>query len=275
MRRPVSSAYSICDIAHNLLLHPCVDSKQSLFIHKEIEDRSIRTQRIKCFIQQLPFANFSLLKILVEHLRKVARHSHTNRMTVSNLGICFGPTLMRGTDESMSEIKYSNIVTNTLIEEFDSIFNDPRVIHNNISQNHSPHIQSPITPNYTFDSPLNYHPNSQFTHFVPMQSNDKILYRQPPIELQQLVSDFQPSQTYCEQQQQQQLPPPPPPPHQQPQTQLQLQQQPIPWQLPFIPINPTNNFAYRSDRVISLYACVADLDSELSFGPNEIIIDGK
>jgi len=43
---------------------------------------------------------------------------------------------------------------------------------------------------------------------------------------------------------------------------------------PYYALN-TNKVPYRSNKVVTLYACVGDTESELSFGPNEIINDGK
>lgn len=47
-------------------------------------------------------------------------------MTVSNLGVCFGPTLLRPEEEtvaSIMDLKFYNIVVEILIENYDKIFN--------------------------------------------------------------------------------------------------------------------------------------------------------
>lgn len=153
-------------------------------VNTEIENAETRTSRIKSLIQQLPVKNFKMLKILVEHLKNVASHSQKNLMTVSNLGICFAPTLMRGPEENASsimEIKYSNVVANTLIEAYDSIFTDQNARYNNTTSNSQ----------------------NQFEIGLPIY---------------------------------------------------------------YYPMQHTN-------RVITLYACIADNPSELSFGPNEIVRD--
>lgn len=141
-------------------------------------------------------------------------------MTVSNLSICFAPTLMRGPDDnslSMGEVKYSNVVTNTLIEKFDSIFNDPRM-------NHQPR-QNEMTPS---------------------QTNPPMITQTPPI--QQAHIRRQPAVYYNKYDEQFGLG--------------------IGWY-------HTNVIPYRTNRVLTLYACVADTDSELTFEPNEVITDGK
>lgn len=200
--------------------------KSHSFNHQEIENTETRTNAIKDLIQQLPPRNFHLLRIIVKHLRNVANHSHKNLMTVSNLGICFAPTLMRGPDEnslSMGEVKYSNVVANTLIEKYDSIFNDPRI---NRTQNLTqPSIrQNPIINLNEYDE-----------QFGLVNHSDYILYSQfIMVNNPNTISSF----TYNN------------------------------------PIH-NNKVPYRSDKVITLYACVGDTESELSFGPNEFIVDGE
>lgn len=47
-------------------------------------------------------------------------------MTVSNLGVCFGPTLLRPEEEtvaSIMDLKFYNIVVEILIENYEQIFN--------------------------------------------------------------------------------------------------------------------------------------------------------
>jgi hypothetical protein len=57
----------------------------------------------------------------------VAAKSQLNLMTVSNLGVCFGPTLFRPEEETMAaimDIKFSNLVVEILITHADAIFSD-------------------------------------------------------------------------------------------------------------------------------------------------------
>lgn len=51
---------------------------------------------------------------------RVASNSEKNLMTVSNLGVCFGPTLLRPEVETVAaiiDIKFYNIVVEILIEK--------------------------------------------------------------------------------------------------------------------------------------------------------------
>ena len=46
-------------------------------------------------------------------------------MTVSNLGVCFGPTLLRPEEETVAaimDIKFGNIVLEILIEQYDKVW---------------------------------------------------------------------------------------------------------------------------------------------------------
>lgn len=194
----------------------------------EIENSETRTNRIRSLIQQLPDGNFTLLKTLVEHLKNVASHSDKNLMTVSNLGICFAPTLMRGPEESalsIMEIRYSNVVANTLIEEYDYIFNDPRM-NNPQSQQNAPQ-QIHYTPQVHLDNR-----DEQYAIGLPIMKHQN---HQLPITSNMMGNALL---------------------------------------LPYYPYYP-NQTPYRSDKAITLYACVADTESELSFGPYEYITDGK
>lgn len=242
-------------------LHP------SIIEAAKIENLETRTNRIKSLIQQLPIRNFTLLKILVEHLRKVAINSQKNLMTVSNLGICFAPTLMRGPDESslsIMEIKYSNVVANTLIEDYDSIFNDPRLT--NPQQSYNPNYTPAISNNHDHQ----YGSQNQFGLALPSQSYQNHFVDEPVSNSLNYVgylgSQYGSINSY-------------PWSSSHPNSldyssttsinngnQLNL--------FPYYTIQP-NKMPYRSNRVITLYACVADTESELSFGPNEIINDGK
>lgn len=55
----------------------------------------------------------------------VASKSDKNLMSVSNLGVCFGPTLLRPEEETVAailNIKFCNIVVEIMIENYEKIF---------------------------------------------------------------------------------------------------------------------------------------------------------
>ncbi|KAJ8368637.1 hypothetical protein SKAU_G00086650 [Synaphobranchus kaupii] len=61
----------------------------------------------------------------IEVVERVSTHSQSNMMSVSNLGVIFGPTLMRSQEETvaaMMNIKFQNIVVEIMMENFEKIF---------------------------------------------------------------------------------------------------------------------------------------------------------
>ncbi|XP_075234880.1 GTPase regulator associated with FAK isoform X2 [Lycorma delicatula] len=89
------------------------------------ETRLQRVNDVHTLIYRLPQQNFTMLDILVRHLSNVAAHSNKNLMSVSNLGVCFGPTLLRPEEETVAaimDIKFYNVVVEILIENYSKIF---------------------------------------------------------------------------------------------------------------------------------------------------------
>ncbi|PWN44503.1 RhoGAP-domain-containing protein [Ceraceosorus guamensis] len=63
-------------------------------------DPGAREAEIRDLVQQLPRQHFNTLRALIKHLHRVRLSSEENRMTARNLGVVFGPTLMRSGDPS-------------------------------------------------------------------------------------------------------------------------------------------------------------------------------
>uniref|UniRef100_A0A665UGG6 Rho GTPase-activating protein 42-like n=1 Tax=Echeneis naucrates TaxID=173247 RepID=A0A665UGG6_ECHNA len=102
-------------------------------LHKEFiraakyDDQKYRVRAIHALVHKLPEKNRAMLDLLTNHLLKVSSHSDQNLMTVSNLGMIFGPTLMRSQEETvaaMMNIKFQNIVVEIIIENHDKIFGE-------------------------------------------------------------------------------------------------------------------------------------------------------
>lgn len=101
-------------------------------------------------VHRLPENHFKMLDIMITHLKKcvnfmfkctnigltlvcishsynsVAAKSDKNLMTVSNLGVCFGPTLLRPEEETMAaimDIKFCNVVVEIMIENSEKVWN--------------------------------------------------------------------------------------------------------------------------------------------------------
>uniref|UniRef100_A0A3B5LRP2 Rho GTPase-activating protein 10 n=1 Tax=Xiphophorus couchianus TaxID=32473 RepID=A0A3B5LRP2_9TELE len=86
-----------------------------------------RIQAIHHLVHKLPERNRQVLGLLMKHLANVAAHSKQNLMTVANLGVVFGPTLMRPQEETVAaimDLKFQNIVVEILIEHHEKIFTD-------------------------------------------------------------------------------------------------------------------------------------------------------
>ncbi|MBN3323214.1 RHG42 protein, partial [Atractosteus spatula] len=97
------------------------------------DDQNYRVRAVHALVHKLPERNKEMLEILIKHLVTVSTHSQQNLMTISNLGVIFGPTLMRSQEETvaaMMNIKFQNIVVEILIENYEKIFHeapDPNV----------------------------------------------------------------------------------------------------------------------------------------------------
>ncbi|XP_076193208.1 rho GTPase-activating protein 10 isoform X2 [Aptenodytes patagonicus] len=84
-----------------------------------------RVNAVHFLVHKLPEKNKEMLEILVKHLVNVSKHAKRNLMTVANLGVVFGPTLMRPQEETVAaimDLKFQNIVVEILIENHEKIF---------------------------------------------------------------------------------------------------------------------------------------------------------
>uniref|UniRef100_A0A3Q1FQ55 Rho GTPase-activating protein 42 n=1 Tax=Acanthochromis polyacanthus TaxID=80966 RepID=A0A3Q1FQ55_9TELE len=92
------------------------------------DDQNYRVCAVHALVHKLPERNKEMLELLIKHLVTVSAQNQYNLMTVSNLGVIFGPTLMRSQEETvaaMMNIKFQNIVVEILIENFNKIFHQP------------------------------------------------------------------------------------------------------------------------------------------------------
>ncbi|XP_036940075.1 rho GTPase-activating protein 29-like isoform X1 [Acanthopagrus latus] len=85
--------------------------------------------KIRDFLQQLPTANYRTLRFLIAHLNRVTEQAEENKMTASNLGIIFGPTLIkpRQTDAEVSlsslvDYPYQALMVELLVRHFQTVF---------------------------------------------------------------------------------------------------------------------------------------------------------
>lgn len=92
------------------------------------ETKETRISDIHSLVYRLPKPNFNMLILLIRHLCSVAKKSDKNLMTVGNLAVCFGPSLLRPEEEtvaSIMDIKFYNIVVEILIENCERIIAGP------------------------------------------------------------------------------------------------------------------------------------------------------
>ncbi|XP_062309316.1 rho GTPase-activating protein 26-like isoform X2 [Osmerus eperlanus] len=93
----------------------------------KLDNPEARVTEIHSIVHRLPEKNRQMLELLAQHLANVASHHPQNLMTVANLGVVFGPTLLRPQEETVAaimDIKFQNIVVEILIENHERIFRD-------------------------------------------------------------------------------------------------------------------------------------------------------
>ncbi|XP_065712197.2 rho GTPase-activating protein 23 isoform X3 [Patagioenas fasciata] len=105
------------------------DDKYNDFIEaNRIEDASERMRTLRKLIRDLPGHYYETLKFLVGHLKTIADHSEKNKMEPRNLALVFGPTLVRTSEDNMTDMvthmpdRYK--IVETLIQHSDWFFSD-------------------------------------------------------------------------------------------------------------------------------------------------------
>uniref|UniRef100_A0A3B4FZC1 Rho GTPase-activating protein 21-like n=1 Tax=Pundamilia nyererei TaxID=303518 RepID=A0A3B4FZC1_9CICH len=93
-----------------------------------IEDSVERLKELKRLIRELPIHHYETLKFLCAHLKRVSDNCEKNKMEPRNLAIVFGPTLVRTSEDNMTNMvnhmpDQCKIVEN-LIQQFDWFFAD-------------------------------------------------------------------------------------------------------------------------------------------------------
>lgn len=156
----------------------------SAFINAaKIEQKEKRINAIHELVHNLPKINFQMCSAIIEHLHKIAERSDKNLMSICNLGVCFGPTLLRPEEESVAaimNIKFCNVVVEILIENYDKIFNTkpvnlnskPQSMLSNYHNNGLPINNLPTAIGLPQQHPLQH---QQSTEFNPNSSNNNRL----------------------------------------------------------------------------------------------------
>lgn len=92
----------------------------------QITDPDSRLEAIHEGLLQLPPAHYETLRYVMTHLKRVTMHEKDNYMNAENLGIVFGPTLMRPPDQNtlttLNDMRYQKLIVQLLIEHEDILF---------------------------------------------------------------------------------------------------------------------------------------------------------
>ncbi|XP_037640716.1 rho GTPase-activating protein 15 isoform X2 [Sebastes umbrosus] len=91
----------------------------------KMSDYMDKVDRLKCLVLNMPPPNHDTLQFMCRHLKRVLECSGTNRMTTQNIGIVFGPTLMRPERDNGNmavNMVYQNQAVELILSEFDHIF---------------------------------------------------------------------------------------------------------------------------------------------------------
>ncbi|XP_054640298.1 rho GTPase-activating protein 9 isoform X5 [Dunckerocampus dactyliophorus] len=88
-------------------------------------DYTEKVERLKTLVHNMPPPNHDTLQFICRHLKRVLEHSDTNRMTTQNIGIVFGPTLMRPERDSGNmavNMVYQNQAVELILNEYEHVF---------------------------------------------------------------------------------------------------------------------------------------------------------
>lgn len=94
----------------------------------EIDNPRLRHIRLHERINELPDPNYATCKFFLGHLDKVRQHEANNSMSVSNLAIVFGPTLLGPPPEEraavLADMQWQCRAIETILEHYAEIFVD-------------------------------------------------------------------------------------------------------------------------------------------------------
>uniref|UniRef100_A0A8C0I0S4 Chimerin 2 n=1 Tax=Balaenoptera musculus TaxID=9771 RepID=A0A8C0I0S4_BALMU len=93
---------------------------------RETSSADERLEAVHEVLMLLPPAHYETLRYLMVHLKKVTLNEKDNFMNAENLGIVFGPTLMRPPEDStlttLHDMRYQKLIVQILIENEDVLF---------------------------------------------------------------------------------------------------------------------------------------------------------
>jgi len=92
-----------------------------------IRDLSLKQQTLIDLVHKLPNEHYFTLQMLMLHLHRVHERCEKNLMNARNLGVVFGPTLMRSRDPAaeFSDMAGKALFIEWLVENAPEVFNTP------------------------------------------------------------------------------------------------------------------------------------------------------
>ncbi|XP_040208865.1 beta-chimaerin [Rana temporaria] len=102
------------------------DSYSKFIEAAKISNPDERLEAVHELLMLLPPAHYETLRYLMIHLKKVTQNEKDNLMGAENLGIVFGPTLMRPPEEnaltSLNDMRHQKQIVQILIQNEDVLF---------------------------------------------------------------------------------------------------------------------------------------------------------
>lgn len=86
-------------------------------MHPGRGSEELLVEDLKGIVRRLPRPHYATLAVLMQHLRRVTEHADINNMPASNLGIVFGPTLLRTSEGGASLSSLIDTVHQTRVIE--------------------------------------------------------------------------------------------------------------------------------------------------------------
>ncbi|KAM9798969.1 rho GTPase-activating protein 9 [Syngnathus typhle] len=91
----------------------------------KVTDHADKVNHLKSVVHSMPQPNHDTLQFICRHLKRVLEHSDANRMTTQNLGIVFGPTLLRPECDNGNmavNMVFQNQAVELILNEYEHIF---------------------------------------------------------------------------------------------------------------------------------------------------------
>ncbi|KAJ8264611.1 hypothetical protein GJAV_G00151270 [Gymnothorax javanicus] len=91
----------------------------------KIPEKTMKVTQMRKLVASLPQPNHDTMELLFRHLRKVIACGECNRMSVQNVAIVFGPTLLRPETESSNltmHMVFQNQIVEFILNEYERIF---------------------------------------------------------------------------------------------------------------------------------------------------------